>query len=307
MGRRSEFIVVEGKAYHIGLAAGQLARRLLLVGDPARALLVAERFDHIEGEYRHREYVTVTGRFRGQRVSVMGTGIGTDNVEIALMESAALWDFDLATGQRHPDQSPRPLVVRVGTSGGAQPDVAAGTQVIAAYAIGLDSTGLYFDGPAADDVVLALEDQATLALARAASPGARFARRLPVYAAKASPALTTTLARLAAARGLPCAVGVTVAAPGFYGASSRWVDGVTNTVADVKGALAAIAVGDQRVLNFEMESSLLFHLAAQLDVHAATVCPVISQPQSHGEVFDYRPAVAAAIELGLSALVEDAV
>ena len=66
---------------------------------------------------------------------------------------------------------------------------------------------------------------------------------------------------------------------------------------------AGIAAGGQRVLNFEMESSLLFHLADLLDVRAGTVCPVISQPQSHGAVFDYRPAVAAAIDLGLDTLV----
>ncbi len=301
MQTHSEFVFVNGKAYHIGVAPGQLARNLVVVGDPARAAVVAERFDRVDGEYRHREYVTVTGWLRGHPVSVMGTGIGTDNVEIALVEAAALWDYTLPQGQRQP-QHPRPRVIRVGTSGGAQPDVEAGTLAVAAYGLGLDSTGLYLDAPPADDVVVALERQARSALAAATAADARFAGHLPVYAAKACPQLTAALQQAISARRAPCLTGASVAAPGFYAASGRVIDGLRNTVPAIKQALASVGHGGVRVLNFEMECSLLFHLGAALDLQCAMVCPIISQPGSHGRVVDYRPALSVAIDSALDVL-----
>lgn len=301
MQQGSEFVLVDGKAYHIGVAPGQLARKLVVVGDPARAAVVARRFERIDGEFRHREYVTITGQLRGHSVSVMGTGIGTDNVEIALVEAAALWDYALPLGHRAAKQ-PRPQVIRVGTSGGAQADVAAGTLAIAAYGLGLDSTGLYLDAPPADAVVTALELRARAALADATPTAARFAGQLPVYAAKACPALTAALARAVDLRRAPCEVGISVAAPGFYAASGRHIEGLRNTVPGIKQALATVAAGELRVLNFEMECSLLFHLGAALDLQCAMVCPVISQPGSHGQVIDYGPALQTAIDAALDVL-----
>jgi len=92
------------------------------------------------------------------------------------------------------------------------------------------------------------------------------------------------------------ATGVTVTAPGFFGPSGRYLDGVTNSVADVKQRLGRIEVRGARVLNMEMESSLLFHLAAQLGVRAGTICPTISSPGSHGTVIDYDGRVGQAID-----------
>lgn len=301
MQQRAEFVWADGKAYHIGVAPGQLARNLMIVGDPARAARVAQRFDRIDGEYRHREYVTFTGALRGQAVSVMGTGIGTDNVEIALVEAVALWDDALAHGHRVP-QRPRPKVIRVGTSGGAQPDVAAGTLAIAAYGLGLDSTGLYIDAPPADDHVVALEAQARAALLGATAKAARFYGQLPVYAAKADTKLTADLVDAVGRRNWPHEIGVSVAAPGFYAASGRSIDGMHNTVPAIKQALATVATAGMRVLNFEMECSLMFHLGAALELQCAMVCPVISQPGSHGRVVDYRPALDAAIDAALEVL-----
>lgn len=93
-------------------------------------------------------------------------------------------------------------------------------------------------------------------------------------------------------------------APGFFGPSGRHVDGLANTVADVKRRLGAIEADGVRVLNMEMESSLLFHLAAQLGIRAATICPTISSPASHGTVLDPAPLVAQAIEIALAAMRE---
>ncbi len=297
----SELVLRDGRAYHLSVAGHELARNWLVVGDPARAMRVASHFDTIDHDRRHREYVTLTGTYRGTPMTVIGTGIGTDNLEIALLEGYGMLDIDPLTGRKNPDAEPV-RVIRVGTSGGARDDVAPGTLVVSQYAIGLDSTGLYFDVPAADATVLALEEAAIAALAATTKAGARFANRLPVYAAKADEPLARQLAEMCRARGLPMACGTTVAAPGFFGASGRRMDQTSLTVPTIKQALAAIEVTGQRVLNFDMESSLLFHLAQSIGWRAATICPTISAPSAHGAVIDPQVAVDAAIIVAMDVL-----
>jgi len=232
--------------------------------------------------------------------------MGPDNVEIALVEAWALLTLDLASGLRRPGSGPdaarKLTVLRVGTSGGTREDVAPGTLVVSSYAIGLDSTGLYYDGPPADETVTALEQAARRAIDAGVRPGSRFAGSFAPYASRATPELVQALARHARAAGAGFATGVTVTAPGFFGPSGRYLDGVTNSVADVKQRLGRIEVRGARVLNMEMESSLLFHLAAQLGVRAGTICPTISSPGSHGTVIDYDGRVGQAIEIALAAL-----
>ncbi len=298
---RSDLVLRDGRAYHIGVTPHELAPRIIMVGDPARALRVASRFNRVEHEVRHREYVTVTGTIGGQRLSVIGTGIGTDNVEIALVEAVSLLTCDLATGARRVDAQPV-SVIRVGTSGGLRDDVESGTLCVSAYAIGLDSTGLYYDVEAADDTVTALEEASRLAVDACIPPGRRFAGWLRPYAARADPALTAALTHAADRSGHVTIRGVTVAAPGFYGPSGRRLDGVVNTAPDIKHALGQIEVDGLAVVNMEMESSLLFHLAQALGIAAATICPVISAPSGHSKVVDYRPYVEASIDIALEAL-----
>jgi len=300
---RSEIVIREGRAYHLGLAADELASQLFLVGDPARAYRVAARFDSVDHEVKHREYVTLTGSYRGVPMSVIGTGIGADNIEIAMVESYVLNDFDLETCRRVPGR--RPLtVIRVGTSGGARAEVDAGTLVITAYAIGLDSTALYFEDEPADAVVSELGSRAAAAIEGAIATGSRAVGTIHPYAAKASTVVVEALERHAATSGAAHLTGVTVTSPGFYGASDRYIEGLSNTVPDIKGLLGKIEVGGFRVLNFEMESSLLFTLARQMGYRAATICPIASNPVSHDQVPDYAPFIETSIGIALDAMVE---
>ena len=299
--RPSELVAPGGRVLHLGLAPGELADRIILVGDPARALRVASRFERIDHDVRRREYVTLTGWLRGQRVSVIGTGIGTDNVEIALIEANAILCHDLATGLRLPD-APQLTFVRVGTSGGAHPDIEPGTAVVAAYAVGLDSTGLFYEGPAEDDVVLELEAHATELLRSGEDASSRFRGAVRPYASKADGSLVDALQSAAHRHGLDHLVGVTGTLPGFYAPSGRFVERLTATVPDIKERLGGTRVGPWRLLNYEMESSLLFLLAGQLGHRAATICPIISTPGEHGRVIDYTPFVELAIDVGLDAV-----
>ena len=118
------------RQYHIGLGPGELAEYILLPGDPDRTTRIASRFESIELEHRHREFASVTGRFRGQRVSVVSTGIGTDNVEIVVAEILAITE--------------RPTFIRVGSCGALQPEMALGDLVITTGAVRLESTTSFF-------------------------------------------------------------------------------------------------------------------------------------------------------------------
>jgi uridine phosphorylase len=142
------------RQYHIGLGRGELAEFILLPGDPDRTARIATRLDSIELEQRHREFATVTGTYHGLRISIVSTGIGTDNVEITVAEILAITD--------------RPTFIRVGSCGGLQPDMQLGDLVVTTGAVRLESTTSYFvhDGyPAVADyeaVVALLEASARL-------------------------------------------------------------------------------------------------------------------------------------------------
>ena len=297
----SEIVIVDGKVLHLGLAPGQLARNLFLVGDPARALRVAERFDSIDCEVRKREFVTLTGTCNGMPVSVIGTGIGVDNVEIALVEAYTVLAFDFGTGERRADVEPL-RVQRIGTSAGCQENIEPGTLAISTYGLGLDNGGLYYDHPATDERVERIEAAARQILRSAAVDGARFAARIEPYASQASPAMVASLAASAAAAGHSHVSGITASTPGFYGASGRYIDGLANTVPSIKTALGELRVDDQIVVNMEMESSLLFHVARRLGCEVGTICPIISKPKSSTAIFDYAQSVENAIDVGLAAM-----
>lgn len=120
----------EGKQYHIGLKKGEVAENILLCGDPARAEKVAREFEKVNVEARNREYVTYTGTWKGLEVSVMATGIGCDNTEIAIVELLNIVE--------------NPILIRIGSCGALQPFIDLGSLVISTGAVRLENTSLYF-------------------------------------------------------------------------------------------------------------------------------------------------------------------
>lgn len=300
---KSEIVISEGRAYHIGVAPHEMAPRIFQVGDPDRAYKVAKRFDCVDYECRNREFVTLTGKLDGRPVSVMGTGIGHDNVEIALLEAYTVLAFDLES-QTLKEKVPEVTVIRIGTSGGAQGDVEPGTLGITSYAIGLDTTGIYWDVPVPDETAELLEKRAKVLLDEATVKGSRFEGWIMPYAARGTPEIVDLLVKAAGevAPQVPHTTGVTVAAPGFYGASGRFMEGLNLTVPGIKLATANIEANGHRVVNFEMESSLIFLLAQGLGWNAGTICPIISNPMRQDVVLDYRPYVEAAIDIAIEAM-----
>jgi uridine phosphorylase len=150
--RDRRIAIPEGdRQYHIGLGPGDLAEYILLPGDQDRIPRIAERFDSIEMEHRHREFASATGTYRGLRVSALSTGIGTDNVEIVMAEVLAITE--------------RPTFIRVGSCGALQPEMALGDLAITTGAVRLESTTSYF---VHDGFPAVSHHEATLALIEAA-------------------------------------------------------------------------------------------------------------------------------------------
>ncbi len=295
--KASELIVVDGMIYHLGLRRGELAEQIIVVGDPARADMVADHFDSIRVRKDNREYRTRTGEYRGMPVSVVSTGIGTDNNEIALVECFGLHGFDLEQRVRNP-QMPRLTLVRVGTSGGLQKDIDVGTLAISQFALGLDNTGLFYDVNGSD-ACTRLEDAAYNLITQNTPPDKRFRGKIFPYASQATPEVVGSLVNHA--RGL-YAVGITASASGFYGPQGREIPGLPITVPSLQEHLAGLVVEGNRVINFEMESSLLFHLAKGIGMRVGTICPIIANRPAGTFLSDYKPAVERAIETALSAM-----
>ena len=300
---KSEIVIIDERLYHLGIKKGDLAQNIFIVGDPARAKRVAKEFDTVDREISNREYLTLTGKYKGIPVSVIGTGIGTDNVEIALVEAFIEHEFNFESKTRNNNCEPMTLI-RLGTSGGVQSDINPGSQAIGSYALGLDNTGIYFEEPSKDPIIDRIEESAEKILNKSIPSSSRFKGKLSPYASKASIEVTNALESQALKQDIEYKVGITSSSPGFYGPSSRYIEGLKNTFPDIKGSLSKIDIDGLKVLNMEMESSLFFHLCAQMGYRAGTICTVISGPTTSAAVIDYDKAIGDTISVGLNAMKE---
>ncbi len=300
---KSEIVIIDERLYHLGIKKGDLAQNIFIVGDPARAKRVAKEFDTVDREISNREYLTLTGKYKGIPVSVIGTGIGTDNVEIALVEAFIEHEFNFESKTRNNYCEPMTLI-RLGTSGGVQSDINPGSQAIGSYALGLDNTGIYFEEPSKDPIIDRIEESAEKILNKSIPSSSRFKGKLSPYASKASIEVTNALESQALKQDIEYKVGITSSSPGFYGPSSRYIEGLKNTFPDIKGSLSKIDIDGLKVLNMEMESSLFFHLCAQMGYRAGTICTVISGPTTSAAVIDYDKAIGDTISVGLNAMKE---
>lgn len=257
----SELIVNgDGSIFHLHLKPEQLADRIVLVGDPDRVTTVAGYFDSRECEVSSREFHTITGRYKGKRMTVVSHGIGTDNIDIVLNELDALANIDLATRTVKPDFRPLTLV-RVGTSGGLQPFTPVGTYVAAEKSIGFDGV-LYFyaDNTAVRDSRFEAELRTQLAWPLTG---------IYPYVVSADASLVEQIAKDDVIRG------VTIAANGFYGPQGRELR-LPLADPDLNRKIEAFEYEGRKITNFEMESSSLAGLAALMGHRAMTVCCIIA-------------------------------
>ncbi len=247
----------DGSIYHLGLLPGEVAETIITVGDQDRVAKVSKYFDRIEYTRKRREFVTHTGYFRGKRLTVISTGIGTDNVDIVINELHALFNLDLETGA--PQVQKKPLdFIRIGTSGAVQPHIPVGEILLSTMAVGFDGLMHFYDHP----------PQLTLEKAFYAAVPA--AQTLPKpYFSKASEAL------LKAFMPLSFMQGVTLTAPGFYAPQGRNVN-LHAKVPDLIKKIEGAEIERMPVTNIEMETAGIYGLAEALGHRAVSLSALLA-------------------------------
>jgi uridine phosphorylase len=299
----------DGRIYHLQLLPDELSSDIILVGDPGRALFIAERFfGEIEVSREHRGLRSITGRTRtgNQRVSVVTSGMGTPSLEIVLQEISILKQIDLTS--RTPKQLPEPLqIIRVGTSGGLQAETPLGTAIVTRYAFGFDNTGLFYEAPAADENCSRLEHTLHEYLKANTPKGSRFFGRIWPYVSIGSQSLLSCIIQIGNGLGYACREGVTISNSGFFANQGRDVLSIHPSVPDLDLIMSHFDTGISglRVENMEMETSALFHLGHGQGFHTASICPTVSNRRLETFANDYEQHVARAVEVALRALREN--
>lgn len=282
----SELIINgDGSAFHIHLRPEEIADIVILVGDPGRVDMVAEYLTDIEFRHQSREFVSTTGKYNGKRVTVLSTGIGTDNIDIVMTELDALANVDFQT--REPKAEHRTLtILRIGTTGAIHADIPLGSPIFSHYSVGCDGLlNWYADRDAITDSEME----------EAFKKHTGWNKNLPSpYFVKADDEL---IARFEDAT----VKGVTISAPGFYGPQGRVVR-LGLAMPDMLDTFESFRFGDYRITNFEMESSAVAGLARHLGHKAGTICCAIANRYLKSSNPDYKPQVRAVVEMALDRL-----
>ncbi|MFZ4582879.1 MAG: nucleoside phosphorylase [Paludibacter sp.] len=272
----SELIVnTDGSIFHLHLKPEQLADNVILVGDPGRVALVAAYFDSQECSISSREFNTITGVYKGKRISVISTGIGTDNIDIVMNEMDALANIDLVA--RVEKTSFRQLnIVRIGTSGGMQPDIPLGSFLISEKSIGFDGMLNFYAGR---DEVSDLDFESAMKKHLNWNP-----QLASPYVVEADTELVERIGKDDMLRG------VTISANGFYGPQGRVL---RLKLADMQlnDKIESFRYGKYKITNYEMEGSAIAGLAKMMGHKAMTVCCIIANRRIEAASTDYKPYI----------------
>ena len=279
----SELIINnDGSIFHLHVRPDQIATTILLCGDPKRVNLIASHFDTIECDISSREFHTITGTYRGKRLSCVSHGIGCDNIDIVVTELDALVNIDFATRQEKAEHTTLTLV-RIGTSGGLQECSPVGSYVVAAKSMGFDGLLNYYEVP---DGVFDLD------IETAFCNHVGWNRRLPApYVVSADPELVNRI-------GHDMVKGITIAAPGFYGPQGRYVRARPADM-ELNSKIQSFRYNEWQITNFEMESSALAGMSALLGHKAMTVCAIIAGRVSHNMNTEYKGSIEGLIKIVL--------
>jgi uridine phosphorylase len=284
----SELIINEdGSIFHLHLKPENIADTILLVGDPARVEMVAKYFDSIEISKANREFVTVTGTCKGKRITVLSTGIGTDNIDIVVTELDALANIDFTTRTEKPTHKTLNLI-RLGTSGAIQPDIPIGTFVSSHISIGFDGLLNYY---AHRDEVSLLDFEA------------EFLKHLDWNEKLPTPYFVSASEKLISLFGDSTTEGMTVSAPGFYGPQGR-VLRLQLWKANQNELIESFEYKGRKITNFEMEGSAIAGLSQLLGHEAITICTIIANRATKSALVDYKANVRKMVEMTLEKILE---
>jgi uridine phosphorylase len=240
----SELIInARGAVYHLDLTPEEIADTIITVGDPGRVEKISRHFDHLEHQSTHREFITHTGRIGNKRLSVLSTGIGTDNIDIVMNELDSLFNIDLDSRLEKTEKK-QLNIIRLGTAGALQKDIAIDSIVASTHGIGLDNLMHFYpfvNNHEEMEIIRAFNDHTQLG-SKLSAP----------YVFGASAFLLAKLVDQVYA-------GLTVSCPGFYAPQGRNIRlGLSNP--NLIEQLQSFGLGNHRILNFEMETSAIYGL-----------------------------------------------
>lgn len=272
----SELIInPDGSIFHLHVKPEQLADKIILVGDPGRVALVASHFEAKECEVESREFKTITGTYKGKRITVQSTGIGCDNIDIVVNEMDALANIDFKT--RHEKETFKQLTfVRIGTCGGLQPYTPVGTFVASVKSIGFDGLLNFYAGR---------NDVCDLELEEAFKKHMNWSPLLSApYVIDGDKELVDRIA------GEDMVKGITIACGGFFGPQGRELR-IPLADPHQNEKVESFVYGDLRITNFEMESSALAGLSALMGHKAMTCCMVIANRVAKEANANYKNSI----------------
>lgn len=244
-----------GRVYHLGLFPENISTKIILVGDQDRVALISTFFDSIEHASQHREFAAQTGTYKGKRITVLSTGIGTDNIDIVVNELDALANIDLQERKAKTEHTSLELI-RIGTCGILQPAIPVHSYILSQAAFGLDNVAHFYAIPFSEN-----EKRINHSLHQHLSLPPEI---IPYYT-EADEELTKRLASEATH------AGITVTSSGFYGPQGRQLNLQSKTTT-LNDRLTSFNDAGLKVNNFEMESSALFALSKTLGHKSTTIC-----------------------------------
>jgi uridine phosphorylase len=274
MQKKTELITnKDGSIFHLNLLPTDISDKIIIVGDPGRVEMLGSMLKDIRVRKENREFKTITGTFDNGEVTIISSGIGTDNIDILVNELDALANIDLNTGI--PIEEPRSLTfIRLGTSGGLRADIPAGACIMAETAIGFDGLLHFYEGYdwmldtiLADYLVEYLEWPDTLSYP---------------YAVNANKELIELFSNEGFIKG------ITISAPGFYAPQGRRLR-LETFDNEINNKLAEFSLRGRTISNYEMESSAIYGLSGLLGHRALTICLVIGNRVTGEFVNDYKP------------------
>jgi uridine phosphorylase len=276
MQKKTELITnKDGSIFHLNLHPDEISHKIIIVGDPGRVNELAALLHSIRVKKENREFHTVTGIFDMEEITIISSGIGTDNIDIVVNELDALVNIDLKTGVIKED--PEALtIIRIGTSGALRSDIPAGSIVLTETAIGFDGLLHFYEGydwllntNLSDALVEHLEWPDTLPYP---------------YAVNASKELMDLFENENFKKG------ITISAPGFYGPQGRRLR-LETFDNELNSKLAEFNFRGRTISNYEMESSAIYGLSGLLGHKALTICAVIGNRVTGEFISDYKPII----------------
>ena len=274
----------DGSIYHLNLLPEDVAQTVITVGDPDRVAEISKHFDRVELKKGKREFITHTGYIGSKRITVLSTGIGTDNIDIVFNELDALVNIDFTTREIKSELTSLDII-RIGTSGAIQPDIEMGTILASSHGLGLDTLMKYYQ----QDLSVANQEVLTQINVHFADlPGI-------------DPYFTSGSARLLDTIGKGLQQGITVTAPGFYAPQGRVVR-AQGKVPDLIGKLNSFRHAGLRITNLEMETAGIYALASVLGHHALSVNAILASRVNYEFSKDPNAIVNQAIQLVLERL-----